>query len=289
MKLGYTVWTWMLEEFDRGEHLTESAKAHFEEAVRSISHLGYDVLENFNFVIFLYENNLDEFKALLKKYDLPLACLYHTYLGKEKMSEEYFYELGERTCKVLKEMGGSYLNLQPAMWSEQPFARSTDYAMLDRYVKLFSNMGKIAARYGVQACVHPHAQTHIFREHEIDYFVEHMDKSVLKTLSGLRAHTTLAGMDAVKAFDKYGDLLGYVHIKDVNPDEHFDDECRCTRLHALGQGTVDLQGVLRLFEEARLRWHRLRRGGLSADLQLRNGAVLPQLLPRRASSLIAAA
>ncbi len=244
MKLGYTVWTWMLEEFDRGEHLTESAKAHFEEAVRSISHLGYDVLENFNFVIFLYENNLDEFKALLKKYDLPLACLYHTYLGEEKMSEEYFYELGERTCKVLKEMGGSYLNLQPAMWSEQPFARPTDYAMLDRYVKLFSNMGKIAARYGVQACVHPHAQTHIFREHEIDYFIEHMDKSVLKLCLD-SAHTTLAGMDAVKAFDKYGDLLGYVHIKDVNPDEHFDDEWPLHRLHALGQGTVDLQGVLR--------------------------------------------
>lgn len=244
MKLGYTVWTWMNEEFGRGEKLTEYAKAHFEEAVRSVSHLGYEVLENFNFLIFLYENNLDELKELLAKYNLPLVCLYQTYLGADAMSDEYFYELGERCCKVLKEVGGSYLNLQACMWDKKPFDRPTDYAMLDRYVELFGKMGEIAARYGVQACLHPHAQTHIFREHEIDYMIEHLNTDHVK-LALDTAHTTIAGMDAVKAFDKYGDLIAYVHMKDVNPDIHFDDEWPLHRLHALGQGTVDFQGVLR--------------------------------------------
>lgn len=248
MKLGYTVWTWMNEEFDRGESLTEYAKAHFEEAVRSISHLGYEVLENFNFTIFLYENKLDELKALLEKYNLPLVCLYQTYLGADKMTDEYFFELGERTCKVLREMGGRYFNMQACMWAEKPFDRPTDYAMLDRYVELFGKMGEIAARYGVQACLHPHAQTHIFREHEIDYVMERLNPEHVK-LTLDTAHTTLAGMDAVKAFEKYADRIAYVHLKDVNPDEHFNDEWPLHRLHALGQGTVDIQGVVRVLKK----------------------------------------
>lgn len=244
MKLGYTVWTWMKEEFGRGEVPSEYAKEHFEEAVRSISHLGYQTLENFNFLIYLYENKLDELRELLEKHNLPLVCLYQTYLGEPEMSEEEFLALGERTCKVLQAVGGKYLNLQAGMWEDKPFERPTDYAVLDRYVSLFNRMGEIAAHYGVQACLHPHAQTPIFREHEIDYMIEHLNTDYVKL--GLdTGHTTLGGMDPVKAFDKYGDLIAYVHLKDVNPDEHFDDEWPLHRLHALGQGTVDFQGVLR--------------------------------------------
>lgn len=244
MKLGYTVWTWMNEEFGRGENLTEFAKEHFEEAVRCISHLGYDVLENFNFTIFLYEKNINELKDLLEKYNLPLVNLYHSYTW-VGASDDYYFELGERTCKVLQAVGAKHLNLQPAMWRERPFFdRPTDPEMLKRYIKLFNKMGKIAADYGVQACLHPHGQTHIFHENEIDYMVEHMDTDLVK-LALDTGHTTLGGMDAVKAFDKYGDLIRYVHLKDVNPNEHFDDDWPLHRLHAMGQGTVDFQGVLR--------------------------------------------
>ena len=54
MNVAYTVWTWMMEEFGR-EEPTEAAERHFEEAVRSISYLGYDSIENFNFIVPLYE------------------------------------------------------------------------------------------------------------------------------------------------------------------------------------------------------------------------------------------
>ena len=248
MKLGYTVWTWMNEEFGRGENLTEYAKPHFEEAVRSISHLGYEVLENFNFVMFLYEKDPQELKDLLEKYDLPLVCLYQTYLGPDVMSDDYFFELGERTCRFLQKLGGSYLNLQGCMWDKKPFERPTDREWLDKYVYLFGKMGAIAQNYGIQACLHPHKQTHIFTESEIDYMMEHVDTRHLR-LTLDTAHTSIAGMDAVKAFDKYGDLISYVHLKDLNPDEHFDDDWPLHRLHALGQGTVDFQGVLRVLRK----------------------------------------
>lgn len=243
MQLGYTVWTWMNEEFGRGENLTEFAKAHFEEAVRCISHLRYDVLENFNFTIFLYEKNPAELKELLDRYHLPLVNLYHSYSWVQS-NDDYYYELGERTCKMLSYLGAKTLNIQPGMWRDRPFEREMDRDVLDQYVKRFTKMGKIARDYGVQACMHPHGQTHIFHEDEIDYMIDHLDTDLVK-LALDTGHTTLAGMDAVKAFDKYGDLIAYVHLKDANPNVDFDPDWPLHRLHALGQGTVDFQGVLR--------------------------------------------
>lgn len=243
MKIGYTVWTWMNDEFGRKENLTEFAKAHFEEAVRSISHLGYEVIENFNFLVFLYEKNPSELKELLDKYKLQLVNLYHSYtwVGAD---DDYYFDLGERTCKFLQYFGGKTLNIQCGMWRDRPFDRPMEKEVILKYANIFTKMGKISKEYGIQACIHPHCQTHIFREEEIDFFLDHTDRDIVSmTLD--TGHTTLAGMDAEKAFDKYGEFIKYVHLKDVNPDVNYDPDWPMHRLHALGQGTVDFQGVLR--------------------------------------------
>ena len=50
MDIGYTVWTWMLDEFGRGDNPTEHAEANFEQGIKEVSHLGFKKLENFNFI-----------------------------------------------------------------------------------------------------------------------------------------------------------------------------------------------------------------------------------------------
>ena len=65
------------------------------------------------------------------------------------------------------------------------------------------------------------------------------------------AHTTLAGMDCVQAFEKYADRIVYVHLKDVDPDQEEHAAWPMASFRPLGYGTVDfkdLQGV----EETRL-------------------------------------
>ena len=64
-----------------------------------------------------------------------------------------------------------------------------------------------------------------------------------------QAHTTLAGMDCVRAFDKYGDRLGYVHLKDVYaPSEEY-AQWPMARFCTLGYGIVDFKGVYKVLKK----------------------------------------
>lgn len=50
MKVGYTVWTWMKDQFGR-DVPTDDAAEQFEQALKEISYLGYETVENFNFLV----------------------------------------------------------------------------------------------------------------------------------------------------------------------------------------------------------------------------------------------
>lgn len=242
MKIGYAVWTWMNEEFGR-KALSECAKSHFEDAVRSISHLGYETLENFNFLVLLYENHPEELKELLDKYKLQLVNLYHSYSWAQG-SDDVYLDMGERSCKLLQYCGAKLLNVQACIWRDIPFERSIDKDSILHYAKVFNKMGEIAQKYGITACMHPHAQSSMFHEDEIDFFLEHTNREFV-SLTMDTGHTTLAGMDAVKAFDKYGDLIKYVHFKDLDPNAEAHPDWPMHRFVALGQGSVDFKGVVR--------------------------------------------
>ncbi|MBR2805520.1 MAG: sugar phosphate isomerase/epimerase [Oscillospiraceae bacterium] len=233
----------MREEFN-SETPTEGAEAHFEEAVRSISYLGYECIENFNFMVPIYEDRPDDLKALLKKHNLEFVNLYHTYHwdGTDETLQKWL-DKGERTCRFLQEMGAKYLNMQGYTWHDAPYYRPDNKELLDIHVDAFTKMGAIAKKYGVQACLHPHGGTPMFSESSIDYFFSKADNDLVK-LTLDTAHTTLGGMDPVYAIEKYRDLLVYVHLKDLDPDETNIKTRPNDRFCSLGQGFIDFRNVI---------------------------------------------
>ena len=93
MKLGYTVWTWQLEEYLPGGP-TPTGKIHFEEAMRSIAYLGYKCIENFNFIVPMFENNPQELVDMLKKYQEQLNFMFqqpHTEEDAEWIAAEHLW------------------------------------------------------------------------------------------------------------------------------------------------------------------------------------------------------
>lgn len=240
MEIGYTVWTWMQDEFGRRDNPTDKAEVNFEQALKEISHLGYKKVENFNFIVPVYEKCPEKLRELLAKYGLELVNLYHTYFD----SADEWLSLGERTCKLLSACGAKFMNIQGSLWRDEPFERSLNKEGLDYYCKVFTKMGQISQKYGITTCVHPHANTLIFHEDEIDYFLDHTDREYI-SLTMDTAHTALAGMDDEKAFDKYGEFIKYVHMKDLDPDKNAHPEWPMKRFVALGQGFVDFKGVIR--------------------------------------------
>jgi inosose dehydratase len=244
MKIAYTVWTWMNDEFGR-ETPTDHAEKNFEEALRSISYLGYQCVENFNFIVPLYENRPEDLKKLLEKYNLQLVNLYHTYYEDDL---DKWLDLGERTCKLLQYCGAKHLNVQGNIWHDEPYYRPTDYDALDMYIDAFSKMGAISRKYGIQTCLHPHGATRMLTEEQIDYFIKNVDTDLVK-LTLDTDHTVLGGMDPVYAFDKYGDLISYVHFKDIDPDPNNYVIRPNERFRSLGQGFVDFRNVVKVLEK----------------------------------------
>jgi len=243
MKIGYTVWTWLSDEFNNWEQ-SKKPKADFEQALREISDLGYQTVENFNWFAECYEDDIEGFKAVLDKYNLEFVNLYHYFSG----NFEEDYKKAERYCKFLQKAGVKLMNLQGILWMDKPFIRSLDLAALKVYAEESNRIGKMSQEYGVTICMHPHSNTSIFHEDEIDCFLENTDPKYV-SLALDTAHTALAGIDPVKAFDKYYDRLRYVHLKDIDPNTNAHPEWPMRRFLALGQGCIDFKGIVNVLKK----------------------------------------
>lgn len=231
MKVAYTGWTWLVNHKD-------NYKWEFEQFLKEVSDLGYDSVENFAFIKRYFDGNADEINALLKKYNLEMANLYLHYSD----NADTDYQSAVEYVDFMKKLGATYLNLQAVMWKDAPNDRPTDEKAVLAYAELSNKIGKLCKDNNLVACFHPHANTAIFTEEQIDLFLANTDPELVGLCIDT-AHTTIAGMDPVKAFDKYADRISYVHLKDVDPDVTVSPEWPMKRFLPLGYGTVDFKGV----------------------------------------------
>jgi len=237
MQIAYTGWTWLVNHKD-------GYKYEFEQFLKEVAYLGYEAVENFAFITDYYDWNAEEVAGLLKKYNLKMANLYHHYRG----DDEEDYQKGVKYLDFMNKIGATHMNLQAVMWHDAPNDRPLDKERILRYAELSNRLGKACKEKGVIPCFHPHANTSIYTEEEIDLFAENTDPNLV-WLCLDTAHTEIGGMDSVKAFDKYGKRIGYVHFKDVDPDPNLFSEWPISRFCPLGFGTVDFRGVYEVLKK----------------------------------------
>ena len=231
MKVAYTGWTWLVNHKD-------NYKWEFEQFLKEASDLRYDSVENFAFITKYFDNNADEVCDLLKKYKLELVNMYEHFTT----DAEADYQSAVNYVDFMKKTGTTYLNLQGVMWREAPNNRPTDDACIKGYADLSNRIGKLCKDNGLMACFHPHANTPVFTEEQIELFCKFTNPELVGLCLDT-AHTTIAGMDPVAAFDKFADRIVYVHLKDVDPDESVDPNWPMARFLPLGMGTVDFKGI----------------------------------------------
>jgi hypothetical protein len=71
--------------------------------------------------------------------------------------------------------------------------------------------------YGLDIVVHPHADTHIDTEEHVERFLDATD-SDLVSLCLDTGHYAYCGGDSVKLIETYGERIGYLHLKQVDPE-----------------------------------------------------------------------
>jgi inosose dehydratase len=101
---------------------------------------------------------------------------------------------------------GEYLEpaeLEPAQW--QTMIRSAD------------DLGKIAAEeYGLRLQFHPHADSHVETQAQIERFLDETDPRYVNLCLDT-GHLAYRHADNVAIINRYPDRIGYVHIKQMDP------------------------------------------------------------------------
>ena len=109
MKIAYTAWTWLQDEYNGWAPMSDKPKRDFEASLRDLHACGYRCLEDFNIVADIFDGCPEEFAALTRKYDIEFVNLYH-YLTADF---EYDRKKTEQCIAFMKAQGTTQMNLEP--------------------------------------------------------------------------------------------------------------------------------------------------------------------------------
>lgn len=238
MKAAYTLWTWGLNN-----------ENDFEVSIRDAKETGYDYFENFDGLADMYFDRNDEFQATLKKYDIKFINIYD-YISDTKLDHT---DRAKKLLTFLKRNDAHYMNIQaPGRSNGAPSKQD-----LDEFCKILNDVGKLAREYNIWLCMHPHFETTVEQEQEIDYIAANMNPEYAGFCFDT-AHLTVGGMDSVKMFEKHAELIKYVHLKDAkkvtdveaerNKWKNWSPDFRV--FYELGEADIDFPGVIDVLKKA---------------------------------------
>ncbi len=241
MKVAYTGWTWIKHREP------QYAKDELEASFRECKYLGYDVVENFAFIQDYYKENPQELVDLTKKYGVELVNLY----GHFTFDVEESLRIAKEQIDFIAAIGGKWFNCQNGGFGDGgPTERPTNPEMIDKMAEICNRLGEYAKSKGVTVCFHPHYNTCVFWQSDVDYFAEHTNPEFVSFCFDT-AHTTLAGMDPVALIHQYGSRIAYMHLKDVDTAAlaKAEGSAKMASFRALGLGTVNFPAVKEALEE----------------------------------------
>ena len=241
MKIAYTGWTWMLGGGD-----AEASKKALESSFRECKYLGYDYVENFAFIADFFDDPR-ELVDMQKRNGVELVNLY----GHFMFDEEKALETCKKQIAFLAASGGKWYNCQNSGFGDDgPVERPTNPEMVGAISRIANKLGEYAKALGVTLCFHPHYNTCIFSQSDIDLLAESTDPDFVSFCVDT-AHTTIAGIDPCALIRQLGSRVAFMHLKDV--DTHAlskaDGTARMSTFRALGLGTVNFPAVKAALEE----------------------------------------
>ncbi|MFD7813822.1 sugar phosphate isomerase/epimerase family protein [Streptomyces sp. NPDC059785] len=124
---------------------------------------------------------------------------------------------------LTRAMGAEYLVVIPAFWRDDKTGTVLEDSTLTpaQWRDLTTQTERLAhevrERYGLRIVVHPHADTHIDSEENVTRFLDATDSSLV-SLCLDTGHYAYCGGDSVELIETYGERIGYLHLKQVDPE-----------------------------------------------------------------------
>jgi inosose dehydratase len=182
-----------------------------------------------------------------KRCGVKLVNLY----GHFGFDEEAAIATGKSQIEFLAAVGGQWYNCQNSGFGDDgPPERATDTAKVDAMCRITNTLGEYAKGFGVTVCFHPHYNTCVFSESDINYFAANTNADYVSFCVDT-AHTTLAGIDPALLIKRLGKRVAYMHLKDVDTYalSKAEGTAKMGCFRALGLGTVNFPAVKAALEE----------------------------------------
>ncbi|MEV4189985.1 sugar phosphate isomerase/epimerase family protein [Streptomyces toxytricini] len=132
------------------------------------------------------------------------------------------WEHVSRIAALTRDMGAEHLVVIPAFWRDD----KTGAVLEDRELTAggwrelagqTERLGReVRDRYGLRIVVHPHADTHIDTPANVARFLDATDPELV-SLCLDTGHYAYCGGDSVAAIEEFGERIGYLHLKQVDP------------------------------------------------------------------------
>lgn len=210
---------------------------HDREAIEDIAAVGFRGIQ-------LRSNIIAEFgspaavRDLLSQRELKFVALSSgDLLSDPGVTKKSIAEHAEH-AKFLRDAGGLYLQII----DNRPKGRAATPADFKNLSKALTELGKRTADLGIPLGYHNHMGSLGERPEELDQVMGGTDPRYVKLELDI-AHYYQGGGDPVKAIEKYGDRLLFLHIKDVEHLAGGADGEHSYRFVELGQGLVDVPAV----------------------------------------------
>lgn len=233
-KLAYATWPWGL---DKKEQLIQ--------AVADMNAVGFRRFESVCRTIALFKDNPREFMSITEGNGVSAVSFYFYQRG----NMETDVKLVEESLDFLAACNIQRISIQATGKkgggaSEEELKTVLDY---------LGRIGELCKPYGILPCLHPHANTMVMFENEIDYVMQRVDPSLI-WFGPDTAHLTVSKCDPVTIFKRYADRIRFVHLKDVKKNKvaEGDDGKEGFEIYTnfleLGEGEVDIPGCLSVLE-----------------------------------------
>lgn len=126
-------------------------------------------------------------------------------------------------AELTRATGAGHLVVIPAFWRddrtgevlESSTLGAAQWRDLARQTERLAR--EVCERYGLRIVVHPHADTHIDSEENVARFLDATDPDLVNLCLDT-GHYAYCGGDSVKLIETYGERIGYLHLKQVDPD-----------------------------------------------------------------------
>ncbi|GAB2752761.1 sugar phosphate isomerase/epimerase family protein [Sinomonas soli] len=141
--------------------------------------------------------------------------------GRDQWEEAW--QPARQVAELTAAMGGEHIVVIPAMWRDDVTGEAVENEILapeqwDSLFKGHDELGRrLAEQFGLRQQFHSHADSHVQAQADIERLLENTDPELL-TLCLDTGHAEYGGASSVDLIRKYPERIGYLHLKQIDPD-----------------------------------------------------------------------